>query len=130
MPTARPEPDAARDWSWYLDDFQGSAASLGVSMPSPQPHLVHSSELALNKLTTCFETAIPLSGEVGVEPNSCKIEPSGFFTILMSPQNLPPCSFDLSRRAPPGKCKYKPVRVKTKSKRVPFRPLASESVSS
>ncbi|KAM5238837.1 HHIP-like protein 2 [Ctenodactylus gundi] len=31
---------------------------------------------------------------------------------------------DPSRRAPPGKCKYKPVPVKTKSKRVPFRPLA------
>ncbi|XP_004613117.2 HHIP-like protein 2 [Sorex araneus] len=30
---------------------------------------------------------------------------------------------DPSRRAPPGKCKYKPVRVKTKSKRLPFRPL-------
>ena len=33
------------------------------------------------------------------------------------------------RRAPPGKCKYKPVPVKTKSKRVQFRPLASESIS-
>ncbi|KAF3823104.1 hypothetical protein GH733_010540 [Mirounga leonina] len=31
---------------------------------------------------------------------------------------------DPSRRAPPGKCKYKPVPVKTKSKRVQFRPLA------
>lgn len=31
------------------------------------------------------------------------------------------------RRAPPSKCKYKPVPVKTKSKRVQFRPLASES---
>ncbi|KAF6073330.1 HHIP like 2 [Phyllostomus discolor] len=31
---------------------------------------------------------------------------------------------DPSRRAPPGKCKYKPVPVGTKSKRVPFRPLA------
>ncbi|XP_008562914.1 PREDICTED: HHIP-like protein 2, partial [Galeopterus variegatus] len=35
---------------------------------------------------------------------------------------------DPSRRAPPGKCKYKPVPVKTKSKRIQFRPLASESV--
>lgn len=34
----------------------------------------------------------------------------------------------VSRRTPPGKCKYKPVPVKTKSKRVQFRPLASESV--
>lgn len=33
------------------------------------------------------------------------------------------------RRAPPGKCKYKPVPVNTKSKRVQFRPLASESTS-
>lgn len=33
------------------------------------------------------------------------------------------------RRAPPGKRKYKPVPVKTKSKRVQFRPLASESLS-
>ncbi|XP_036133663.1 HHIP-like protein 2 [Molossus molossus] len=31
---------------------------------------------------------------------------------------------DPSRRAPPGKCKYKPVPVKTTSKRVQFRPLA------
>ncbi|XP_008581677.1 PREDICTED: HHIP-like protein 2, partial [Galeopterus variegatus] len=31
---------------------------------------------------------------------------------------------DPSRRAPPGKCKYKPVPVKTKSKRIQFRPLA------
>ncbi|XP_016042831.1 HHIP-like protein 2 [Erinaceus europaeus] len=31
---------------------------------------------------------------------------------------------DPSRRAPPGKCKFRPVPVKTKSKRVPFRPLA------
>ncbi|XP_064132953.1 HHIP-like protein 2 isoform X1 [Loxodonta africana] len=31
---------------------------------------------------------------------------------------------DPSRRAPPGKCKYKPVPVKTKSKRTQFRPLA------
>nr|BAK63348.1 hypothetical protein [Pan troglodytes] len=31
---------------------------------------------------------------------------------------------DPSRRAPPGKCKYKPVPVRTKSKRIPFRPLA------
>ncbi|MXQ82000.1 hypothetical protein E5288_WYG004844 [Bos mutus] len=31
---------------------------------------------------------------------------------------------DPSRRAPPGKCKYKPVPVKTRSKRVQFRPLA------
>ncbi|KAK2497676.1 hypothetical protein MC885_016756 [Smutsia gigantea] len=31
---------------------------------------------------------------------------------------------DPSRRAPPGKCKYKPVPMKTKSKRVQFRPLA------
>ncbi|KAM8816795.1 LOW QUALITY PROTEIN: HHIP-like protein 2 [Rhynchonycteris naso] len=31
---------------------------------------------------------------------------------------------DPSRRAPPGKCKYKPVPVKTKSQRVQFRPLA------
>ncbi|XP_002914235.2 HHIP-like protein 2 [Ailuropoda melanoleuca] len=31
---------------------------------------------------------------------------------------------DPSRRAPPGKCKYEPVPVKTKSKRVQFRPLA------
>lgn len=32
---------------------------------------------------------------------------------------------DPSRRAPPGKCKYKPVPVKTKSKKVRFRPLAA-----
>lgn len=32
------------------------------------------------------------------------------------------------RRAPPGKCTHKPVPVKIKSKRIPFRPLASESV--
>uniref|UniRef100_A0A452VCJ0 HHIP like 2 n=1 Tax=Ursus maritimus TaxID=29073 RepID=A0A452VCJ0_URSMA len=31
---------------------------------------------------------------------------------------------DPSRRAPPGKCKYEPLPVKTKSKRVQFRPLA------
>ncbi|ELV10026.1 HHIP-like protein 2 [Tupaia chinensis] len=31
---------------------------------------------------------------------------------------------DPSRRAPPGKCKYKPVPVKTRSKRIRFRPLA------
>lgn len=31
---------------------------------------------------------------------------------------------DPSRRAPPGKCKYRPVPVRTKSKRVQFRPLA------
>ncbi|XP_047610666.1 HHIP-like protein 2 isoform X1 [Phacochoerus africanus] len=31
---------------------------------------------------------------------------------------------DPSRRAPPGKCTYKPVPVKIKSKRIPFRPLA------
>ncbi|XP_025783631.1 HHIP-like protein 2 [Puma concolor] len=31
---------------------------------------------------------------------------------------------DPSRRAPPGKCKYKAVPVKTRSKRVRFRPLA------
>ncbi|KAM8897014.1 HHIP-like protein 2 [Lycaon pictus] len=30
---------------------------------------------------------------------------------------------DPSRRAPPGKCKYRPVPVRTKSKRVQFRPL-------
>ncbi|KAM4695302.1 HHIP-like protein 2 [Discoglossus pictus] len=29
---------------------------------------------------------------------------------------------DPSRRAPPGKCKYKPIPVKTKSKRIPFTP--------
>ncbi|XP_062981658.1 HHIP-like protein 2 [Elgaria multicarinata webbii] len=31
---------------------------------------------------------------------------------------------DPARRAPPGKCKQKPVPVKTKSKRIPFTPLA------
>uniref|UniRef100_F6TQQ8 HHIP like 2 n=1 Tax=Monodelphis domestica TaxID=13616 RepID=F6TQQ8_MONDO len=31
---------------------------------------------------------------------------------------------DPSRRAPPGKCRYKPAPVKTKGKRIPFRPLA------
>ncbi|XP_020837879.1 HHIP-like protein 2 [Phascolarctos cinereus] len=31
---------------------------------------------------------------------------------------------DPSRRAPPGKCKYKPAPVKAKSKLIPFRPLA------
>ncbi|CAM9864167.1 unnamed protein product [Bubo scandiacus] len=31
---------------------------------------------------------------------------------------------DPARRAPPGKCKYKPVPVKTKSKRIPFVPRA------
>ncbi|XP_068952813.1 LOW QUALITY PROTEIN: HHIP-like protein 2 [Petaurus breviceps papuanus] len=31
---------------------------------------------------------------------------------------------DPSRRAPPGKCKYKSAPVKTKSKLIPFRPLA------
>uniref|UniRef100_A0A8C0AV75 HHIP like 2 n=1 Tax=Buteo japonicus TaxID=224669 RepID=A0A8C0AV75_9AVES len=33
---------------------------------------------------------------------------------------------DPARRAPPGKCKYKPVPVKTKSKRIPFVPRASK----
>uniref|UniRef100_A0A8B9RQ99 HHIP like 2 n=1 Tax=Accipiter nisus TaxID=211598 RepID=A0A8B9RQ99_9AVES len=33
-------------------------------------------------------------------------------------------AFCFSRRAPPGKCKYKPVPVKTKSKRIPFVPCA------
>ncbi|NXT11182.1 HIPL2 protein, partial [Prunella fulvescens] len=32
---------------------------------------------------------------------------------------------DPARRAPPGKCKYKPVPVKTKSKRIPFFPRAN-----
>ncbi|XP_028616883.1 HHIP-like protein 2 isoform X2 [Grammomys surdaster] len=32
---------------------------------------------------------------------------------------------DPSRRAPPGKCKYRPVPVKTKSKKIRFRPLAA-----
>ncbi|XP_029414871.1 HHIP-like protein 2 [Nannospalax galili] len=32
---------------------------------------------------------------------------------------------DPSRRAPPGKCKYKPVPVKAKSKKIRFRPLAT-----
>ncbi|XP_031198854.1 HHIP-like protein 2 isoform X1 [Mastomys coucha] len=32
---------------------------------------------------------------------------------------------DPSRRAPPGKCKYKPVPVRTKSKKIRFRPLAA-----
>ncbi|XP_063564370.1 HHIP-like protein 2 isoform X2 [Gorilla gorilla gorilla] len=36
---------------------------------------------------------------------------------------------DPSRRAPPGKCKYKPVPVRTKSKRIPFRPLANDDYS-
>ncbi|NXI57697.1 HIPL2 protein, partial [Chloroceryle aenea] len=31
---------------------------------------------------------------------------------------------DPARRAPPGKCKYKPIPVKTKSKRIPFVPRA------
>lgn len=31
-----------------------------------------------------------------------------------------------SRRAPPGKCKYKPVTVKIKSKRIAFVPRASK----
>uniref|UniRef100_A0ACB8GAH0 HHIP-like protein 2 n=1 Tax=Sphaerodactylus townsendi TaxID=933632 RepID=A0ACB8GAH0_9SAUR len=31
---------------------------------------------------------------------------------------------DPARRAPPGKCKHKPVLVKAKSKRIPFTPLA------
>ncbi|XP_015338813.2 HHIP-like protein 2, partial [Marmota marmota marmota] len=31
---------------------------------------------------------------------------------------------DPSRRAPPGKCKYKPLPVKITSKRIQFRPLA------
>ncbi|XP_017668319.1 PREDICTED: HHIP-like protein 2 isoform X1 [Lepidothrix coronata] len=31
---------------------------------------------------------------------------------------------DPARRAPPGKCKYKPVPVKTKSKQIPFVPRA------
>ncbi|NXU43366.1 HIPL2 protein, partial [Drymodes brunneopygia] len=31
---------------------------------------------------------------------------------------------DPARRAPPGKCKYRPVPVKTKSKRIPFAPRA------
>ncbi|NXA65204.1 HIPL2 protein, partial [Mohoua ochrocephala] len=31
---------------------------------------------------------------------------------------------DPARRAPPGKCKYEPVPVKTKSKRIPFVPRA------
>ncbi|XP_060102221.1 HHIP-like protein 2 [Heteronotia binoei] len=31
---------------------------------------------------------------------------------------------DPARRAPPGKCKHNPVPVKTKSKRIPFTPLA------
>ncbi|KAL1769624.1 HHIP 2 [Sigmodon hispidus] len=33
---------------------------------------------------------------------------------------------DPSRRAPPGKCRYKPVPVKTKTKKIPFRPLAND----
>ncbi|XP_055465222.1 HHIP-like protein 2 [Psammomys obesus] len=32
---------------------------------------------------------------------------------------------DPSRRAPPGKCKYKPVPVRTTSKKIRFRPLAT-----
>ncbi|XP_023565974.1 HHIP-like protein 2 isoform X2 [Octodon degus] len=32
---------------------------------------------------------------------------------------------DPSRRAPPGKCRYKPVPVRTTSKRIRFRPLAT-----
>uniref|UniRef100_A0A8C4XW09 HHIP like 2 n=1 Tax=Gopherus evgoodei TaxID=1825980 RepID=A0A8C4XW09_9SAUR len=35
---------------------------------------------------------------------------------------------DPARRAPPGKCKHKPIPVKTKSKRIPFAPLASKSL--
>ncbi|XP_004700212.1 HHIP-like protein 2 [Echinops telfairi] len=35
---------------------------------------------------------------------------------------------DPSRRAAPGKCKYKPVPVKTKSKRIRFRPLAKTAL--
>ncbi|XP_006115651.2 HHIP-like protein 2 isoform X2 [Pelodiscus sinensis] len=31
---------------------------------------------------------------------------------------------DPARRAPPGKCKHKPISLKTKSKRIPFVPLA------
>lgn len=38
-------------------------------------------------------------------------------------------SLSVFRQAPPGKCKYEPLPVKTKSKRVQFRPLARESVS-
>uniref|UniRef100_A0A8D0GN33 HHIP like 2 n=1 Tax=Sphenodon punctatus TaxID=8508 RepID=A0A8D0GN33_SPHPU len=33
---------------------------------------------------------------------------------------------DPARRAPPGKCKHKPVPVKVKSKRIPFAPLTSK----
>ncbi|XP_006988673.1 HHIP-like protein 2 [Peromyscus maniculatus bairdii] len=32
---------------------------------------------------------------------------------------------DPSRRAPPGKCRYKPVPVKTKTRKIRFRPLAT-----
>lgn len=44
--------------------------------------------------------------------------PNNFSDICMS--------FCFSRRAPPGKCKYKPVPVKIKSKRIPFVPRASK----
>lgn len=36
------------------------------------------------------------------------------------------CVFFFPRRAPPGKCKYKPVTVKIKSKRIAFVPRASK----
>ena len=51
--------------------------------------------------------------------------PISWFCLQSLVSSLFPSVF---RRAPPGKCKYKPVPVKTKSKRVQFRPLASESM--
>lgn len=72
----------------------------------------------------------PAQGQERGKPTSCKCIPRGDLNVLIV--SSPSCDFALSvcvyRRAPPGKCKYQPVPVKTKSKKIRFRPLARESL--
>lgn len=49
-----------------------------------------------------------------------------FWTVSQISVHLSVFFFFFPRRAPPGKCKYKPVTVKIKSKRIAFVPRASK----
>lgn len=71
----------------------------------------------------CFTCPTPVGrGRLASVLTTLYLFPGSVFSLVSS---LFPSVF---RRAPPGKCKYKPVPVKTRSKRVQFRPLASESM--
>lgn len=75
-------------------------------------------------------TALQPHGRERVKLSSCKCTPRGHldFLIVSSLSSDLTLSADVYRRAPPGKCKLKPVPVRAKSKKIRFRPRAGESL--